>query len=131
MTENLILAINPGSTSTKIAVFNNTKEVFLKNIKHSSKELAEFKQITDQYSFRKEIILDELESASFDTQSIKIIVGRGGLVKPIASGVYSVDDRLAEDLRAGVLGQHASNLGGLIARDFAGICLGEWENYVF
>ena len=120
MTENLILAINPGSTSTKIAVFNNTKEVFLKNIKHSSKELAEFKQITDQYSFRKEIILDELESASFDIQNIKIIVGRGGLVKPIASGVYNVNDRLSEDLKIGVLGQHASNLGGLIARDIAG-----------
>ncbi len=115
----LILSINPGSTSTKIAVFQNTKEVFLKNIKHTSERLAEFRKITDQYSFRKQIILEELESASFDVNDIKIIVGRGGLVKPIPSGVYKVNDRLVEDLKIGIMGQHASNLGGLIAKDIA------------
>ncbi len=119
MKEELILAINPGSTSTKIAVFKNTKEVFLKNIKHTSEELEQFEKITDQYGFRKDIILNELKSASLDIEQIKIIVGRGGLVKPIPSGVYRVNDRMMEDLKVGVLGQHASNLGGLIARDLA------------
>ncbi len=119
MTEDLILAINPGSTSTKIAVFHNAKEVFLKNIKHSSEDLSNFSNITAQYGFRKEIILKELESASFDIQHIKTIVGRGGLIKPIPSGVYKVNERLKEDLNVGVLGQHASNLGGLIAGDIA------------
>ncbi len=119
MDKELILAINPGSTSTKIAVFQNTKEVFLKNIKHTREKLKEFKKITDQYSFRKQIILEELESASFDVSKIRVIVGRGGLVKPIRSGVYRVTDRLVEDLKIGIMGQHASNLGGLIARDIA------------
>lgn len=119
MEEELILAINPGSTSTKIAVFHNTKEVFLKNIKHSTENLAGFEKITDQYTFRKQIILDELESASFDVKNIKVIVGRGGLIKPIPSGVYKVNERMMEDLKTGVLGQHASNLGGLIANDIA------------
>jgi len=115
----LILAINPGSTSTKIAVFHKTKEVFLKNIKHSTENLAGFEKITDQYAFRKQIILDELENASFDVKNIKVIVGRGGVIKPIPSGVYEVSERMMEDLKVGVLGQHASNLGGLIANDIA------------
>lgn len=119
MEEELILAINPGSTSTKIAVFRNTKEVFLKNIKHSSEELSQFSRITDQYSFRKNIVLKELQSASIDTNHIILVVGRGGLVKPIASGVYEVNEALINDLKIGVQGQHASNLGGLIAHDIA------------
>ncbi len=119
MQDDYILAINPGSTSTKIAVFRGTKEVFLKTIKHSAEELEQFEMITDQYTFRKNIILNELEAASFDENEIRVIVGRGGLVKPIPSGVYVVNDRLMEDLKIGILGQHASNLGGLIARDLA------------
>ncbi len=119
-TEGLILAINPGSTSTKIAVFKKTKDLFLKNIKHSSEELVSFSQITDQYEFRKEIILKELENAGICLNDIKIIVGRGGLVKPIKSGIYEVNEALVRDLKVGVLGQHASNLGGLIAKDIAG-----------
>ncbi len=129
MENNLILSINPGSTSTKIAVFQSTKEVFLKNIKHTSEILAQYKKITDQYGFRKQIILEELESASFDVNDIKVIVGRGGLVKPIPSGVYRVNDRLIEDLKAGIMGQHASNLGGLIAKDIANAISGA-EAYI-
>ncbi len=113
------MAINPGSTSTKIAVFRNTKEVFLKTIKHSSEDLADYHKITDQYSFRKQIIMGELENASIDVNNIRVIVGRGGVVKPIPSGVYQVNERLMEDLKIGFLGQHASNLGGLIAQDIA------------
>lgn len=119
MEEELILAINPGSTSTKIAVFRNTREIFLKNIKHSSDELSQFSRITDQYGFRKNIILQELQNAQIDTGNIIVVVGRGGLVKPIASGVYFVNEALINDLKIGIQGQHASNLGGLIAHDIA------------
>ncbi len=115
----LILAINPGSTSTKIAVFDDAKQIFLKNIKHASQDLSAFEKITDQYQFRKEIILRELEEAKISLHDIHIIVGRGGLVKPIKSGVYIVNEALKADLKIGVLGEHASNLGGLIADDIA------------
>jgi len=116
---NRILAINPGSTSTKIAVFEGSKQIFLKNIKHTSEEIGEFGKITDQYEFRKSIILKEIENAQIEIDTIKIIVGRGGLVKPIPSGVYEVNEAMIADLKVGVLGQHASNLGGLIANDIA------------
>lgn len=115
----LILAINPGSTSTKIAVYRNTEQVFIKNIKHETEDLAKFDTITDQYNFRKSIIINELHDAHVETEHISVVVGRGGLVKPIPSGVYTVNDALVKDLIVGVSGQHASNLGGLIARDIA------------
>ncbi|MFA8433306.1 MAG: butyrate kinase [Marinifilaceae bacterium] len=114
-----ILAINPGSTSTKIAVFQGDKSVFLKNIKHTNEELAQFDNIADQFEFRKEIIMKELVEAEIVIEKIEVVVGRGGLVKPIESGIYGVNDRLKEDLKVGVLGEHASNLGGLIADDIA------------
>ena len=114
-----ILVINPGSTSTKVAVFDNEKSVFLKNIKHSNEELEPFESIPDQYEFRKEVILNELINADIDIERIDGVVGRGGLVKPISSGVYEVNEALKRDLRIGVLGEHASNLGGLIADDIA------------
>lgn len=119
MEDLLILAVNPGSTSTKIALYNNNKSVFLKNIKHSAEDLKPFENITDQYEFRMEIILRELEYASTDINDISAVVGRGGLVKPIESGVYEVNQKMVEDLRIGYLGQHASNLGGLIAYEIA------------
>lgn len=110
-----ILAINPGSTSTKIAVFANAKIVFFKNIKHSSEDLKEFKTISDQYEYRKNIIYQELEKAEIDFEEITAVVGRGGLLKPIPSGVYEVNDKMKKDLLKCTRGQHASNLGGLIA----------------
>ncbi len=110
-----ILAINPGSTSTKIAVFENEKKVFLKNIKHNTEELALFDNISSQFEFRMQRILSELVGAEIDVDSIDCIVGRGGLVKPIPSGVYEVNDAMKRDLTNLPLGEHASNLGGLIA----------------
>ena len=114
-----ILVINSGSTSTKIAVFEDTKQIFIENIKHPVKDITKFNKIVDQYHFRKEIILDELKKADIDINSIDCVVGRGGLLKPIKSGVYLVNEKMKEDLRAGRLGEHASNLGGLIADDIA------------
>jgi len=114
-----ILAINPGSTSTKIAVFEENTPIFVRNIKHSSEELSVFEDIASQYEFRKRLIVAELEKEKIDFAKIRAIVGRGGLVKPIESGVYEVNDRLKEDLYDKTLGEHASNLGGLIADDLA------------
>lgn len=114
-----ILAINPGSTSTKIAVYANTKIVFLKSVSHPPEELSKYERITDQYQFRKDIVLNELRLAGIELDKIEAVVGRGGLIKPIKSGVYLVNDRMKKDLQEGVLGEHASNLGGLIANDIA------------
>jgi len=114
-----ILAINPGSTSTKIAVYENEIPVFIKNIKHSKEELDHFDKITDQFQFRKDLILQQLKNADIDLNSIGVVVGRGGLLGPIESGVYRINDRMIQDLRHSPLGEHASNLGGLIADDIA------------
>ncbi|MFC1732346.1 butyrate kinase [candidate division KSB1 bacterium] len=113
-----VLAINPGSTSTKIAVFQSTNPLFVKTIKHTIKELNPFKKITDQYSFRKDIIINQLHNADIDLQLIRIVVGRGGVVRPIPSGVYKVNDKMKYDLVNSPM-EHASNLGGLIADDIA------------
>lgn len=114
-----ILTINPGSTSTKIAVFNDEKEVFSKTLRHSAEELSPFTTVASQFQFRKDIILSELKQAGFQMNDFHAIVGRGGLVKPIPSGIYEVNEALAHDLEHPVMGEHASNLGGLIAKDIA------------
>jgi butyrate kinase len=114
-----ILAINPGSTSTKIAVFDDLKEVFTKTLRHSVEELAPYNKIIDQYEFRKKIIVDCLKDESVPINSLDAVVGRGGLLKPIPGGVYKVNDTLIEDLRKEILGEHASNLGGILARCLA------------
>ncbi len=114
-----ILVINPGSTSTKIAVYEGFKSVFVKTIRHPVDQLSRFSHISDQYEFRKEIIFNELKHAEILISEIVAVVGRGGLVKPIESGVYEVNDALITDLKIGIQGEHASNLGGLIAADIA------------
>jgi butyrate kinase len=119
MEEYRILAINPGSTSTKIAVFQNAKSIFLKNIKHTAENLKDYKKISDQFHFRKDVILNELKEADIEIDQINAVVGRGGLVKPIPSGVYEVNEAMKKDLKESPLGEHASNLGGLIADDIA------------
>lgn len=119
MEEIKILVINPGSTSTKIAVYHNTSAIFIKNINHTLNELSNFKSISDQYEYRKDLILKELEMAQVDLKQIHIVIGRGGIIKPIESGVYEVNEVLKQDLKASILGEHASNLGGLIADEIA------------
>lgn len=119
MKNHRILAINPGSTSTKMAVFESATSIFLKTIRHSSDELRPFEKITDQLEFRKQLILNELSKENIDLTQIKIVIGRGGLIKPIESGVYEVNEAMIKDLYQGILGEHASNLGGLIAKEIA------------
>jgi butyrate kinase len=114
-----VLSINPGSTSTKIAVFENEELLFEKNIKHSADDLKNFKLIIDQYQFRKNLILQCLKEAEIELDEIDAIVGRGGLLKPMKSGVYEVNQTMLQDLKQSINGQHASNLGGILADDIA------------
>jgi butyrate kinase len=115
MAKRLILAINPGSTSTKFALFEEETMIFEKSLPHSFEEISCYNKITDQFSFRKDLIMKELEDRNSDLLNIAAVVGRGGLIKPIESGIYEVNGKMIADLKAGLLGQHASNLGGLIA----------------
>lgn len=117
-----ILTINPGSTSTKIGVFEDENPIFVKNIHHETEEVSQFEHITDQEEFRREIIIKTLEEAQIDLSAMDAVVGRGGLVKPIVSGTYEVTPELIRDLKQGVSGQHASNLGGILAKDLAAEC---------
>ncbi|MCD7863437.1 MAG: butyrate kinase [Lachnospiraceae bacterium] len=111
------LIINPGSTSTKIGVFEDETLLFEETLRHTTEEIAQFPMIVDQKDFRKKIITDLLESKNFDINSLDVVVGRGGMLKPIPGGTYAVTDDLLEDLKIGVQGQHASNLGGILARE--------------
>ncbi|HPW17545.1 MAG TPA: butyrate kinase [Candidatus Aminicenantes bacterium] len=116
----LLLIVNPGSTSTKIAVYDDEREVLSENIAHSAEELAPYAKIVDQKGFRKDIVLGALRKKGIEPRDLAAVVGRGGLLVPIPSGVYRVNERMLEDLNAGVQGEHASNLGGLIADEIAG-----------
>lgn len=112
-----ILAINPGSTSTKIAVYENENRIFVTTFYHSPEALSHFPTILSQYDYRKELIIDELKKENLFSD-FDAIVGRGGLLKPIASGVYEVNEVMKNDLRNATM-QHACNLGGLLAEDIA------------
>lgn len=111
------LIINPGSTSTKIGVFEDENLLFEETLRHSTEEISQFETIVDQKDFRKKIITDLLAEKNFDMKSLNVVVGRGGMLKPIPGGTYAVTDELLHDLEIGVQGQHASNLGGILARD--------------
>lgn len=113
------LIINPGSTSTKIAVFEDESLVFEKTLRHSNEELSPYHNVADQFEFRKQLILEALQENDIKVESLNAVVGRGGLLMPIEGGTYAVNDRLIEDLKTNVKGEHASNLGGLIARSIA------------
>ena len=115
----MILAINPGSTSTKIAVYKDGDELFAKTLRHSNEELAPFSHVADQLDFRKEAIKRALKENGIALSDLSIIVGRGGLVRPIPSGVYKVNDRMIADIASGERGEHASNLGAMIAKELA------------
>ena len=111
------LIINPGSTSTKIGVFEDETLLFEETLRHSTEEIAQYASIVDQKDFRKEIIVNLLNEKNFDINSLNMVVGRGGMLKPIPGGTYAVTDELLEDLKIGKQGQHASNLGGILARE--------------
>ncbi len=115
-----ILAINPGSTSTKIAVYTNEQIDFEQVIRHSTEELKNFTKIYDQYDYRLQLVEKTLEDHNIEISHLSAVVGRGGPLKPITSGTYTVNEIMAEDLKVGVQAEHASNLGGLLAKGVAG-----------
>ncbi|GFZ32773.1 putative butyrate kinase [Clostridium zeae] len=114
-----ILIINPGSTSTKIGVYEDEKELIVETLRHSSEEINAYATIYDQFQFRKDVILNVLKEKNFDVSTLDAVVGRGGMLKPIAGGTYAVNEVMLEDLKNGAQGQHASNLGGIIANEIA------------
>ncbi len=119
MTVYKVLTINPGSTSTKVALYENEELVFGKSYSHTAEELAPFKRLIDQYDFRRTIILDDLAKHGIDTASLSAVVGRGGMLKPIPGGTWLVNEAMKDELQSARFGEHASNLGGLIASAIA------------
>ena len=111
-----ILIVNPGSTSTKIGLFEDETPIFEKVLRHTMEELEGFEKIGDQYDFRMQIIMDAIGQAGVAIDELDGICGMGGLVKPIPSGTYYVNEAMKADLQSGNFGDHASNLGGLIAK---------------
>ncbi|MBC3796611.1 hypothetical protein [Acetobacterium tundrae] len=120
MKDYVILTINPGSTSTKIGIFENENELFSASIEHRSDVLEAFLTINQQFDFIKDTIMEILENHHFDTKKLSAVVGRGGLLPPIKSGGYTVNEAMKNLIWAGGLSEHASNLGALLADTIAG-----------
>lgn len=118
-TMNRILVINPGSTSTKIGVFDNEVSIFEKNIRHEQEVIKQYEKIMDQYEFRKNTILEALDIEGINLSKFTAVCGRGGLLRPIEGGTYLVNEQMLADLKNGTIGEHASNLGGILAHEIA------------
>ena len=115
----LILAINPGSTSTKISLFSDEECMASENLSHSVEEIKKFSTIYDQKDMRTEVIMSWLKDQNCKVSDLAAVVGRGGLLRPMPGGTYKVSDMMLEDLKIGYQGEHASNLGGIIANNIA------------
>ncbi len=115
--KHMILAINPGSTSTKISVFEDEATIFSSSVKHSTDELKQFKTIWEQYEFRKKTVIDEVKRNGLSITDIHVIVCRGGNIKPVKGGIYEVTGKMIEDIKSEKYGVHATNVGNLIAFD--------------
>lgn len=114
-----ILAINPGSTSTKIALYEDDKEISRKSIEHPSEEIVKFNKITDQYEMRYNQIMKFLEENNFNIKELSAVVGRGAPLPPVRSGAYEVNEAMVDRLKNRPLIEHASNLGAIIAKEIA------------
>ncbi len=117
--KDIILVVNPGSTSTKVALFDETNLVAVDTIRHSIKELAPFDRIVDQKDFRTELTLNFMAEHDYAPTDLLAVVGRGGLLKPIPGGTYLVEEEMLTDLREEKYNTHASNLGAIIAKEIA------------
>jgi len=116
MSEYTVLVINPGSTSTKFALFRGDHDLITKSIDHPAEEIEGFERVIDQYNYRRDVIMNALKSEGFELDTLDAVVGRGGVLHPFPSGgTYAVNELMKEHLIQGVGGEHASNLGGLIA----------------
>lgn len=110
-----ILAINPGSTSTKIAYYEDKEKIFSESIDHDHKELDKFEKITDQFELRKNLIMDVMKNHGVKKEELAAVVARGGLIVPLKSGGYIVTEDMKKRIINGPIIPHASNLGALIA----------------
>jgi butyrate kinase len=119
MNNTRMLIINPGSTSTKIAVYDEMEMVFEETLRHDVEELSKYSNIIQQLDFRKAIILDALNRNAIEKKTLSAVIGRGGLLKPIEGGTYEVNEVLVSDLKSCERGEHASNLGGILAHEIA------------
>ena len=115
----ITLVINPGSTSTKVALFSELDLLFKETLRHTALELREYDELSEQIPFRRKLILDFLEKNNVSLSSIDHFIGRGGLMKPVKSGIYNVNELMVEHLTSGEYGVHASNLGGLLALELS------------
>ncbi len=114
-----ILAINPGSTSTKLAIYENEKPIYTYSVRHDSDEISHFEHIIDQYDFRMKSIMEALDESKVDLSTLDAVVGRGGLLKPIEGGTYEINDEMVDFIKKSPRGEHASNLGCVIAKNIA------------
>lgn len=110
-----VLAINPGATSTKFGVFEGDAKLFTHTVEHASEDLTSFRRMFDQYQYRMDLIVNTLETVGIRLNSCNAVAGRGGLLKPLAGGTYEVNELMVEDLKKAERGEHASNLGAVIA----------------
>ena len=114
-----ILVINPGSTSTKVALLEDEKPVCEENISHTNEQLKQFPTLWDQFDFRKKAVLDFLAKNDVSISLLSAVAGRGGLIRSIPGGTYVVNDTMIADAKAGLQGVHAANLGCAIAKSIA------------
>ncbi|HHT42842.1 MAG TPA: butyrate kinase [Firmicutes bacterium] len=117
--EHIVLVINPGSTSTKLAVYRDERQTHTTSLHHSNQDLARFSDIEDQKGFREKVIVEWLESEDIPLESLTAIVARGGLLAPMPGGTYHVNEVMVQHMAEGRYGRHASNLAGLIAYDLS------------
>ena len=113
-----VLAINPGSTSTKVALYDEERPLLDLTLRHSTEEISRFADVIDQLDWRRGLILSALREQSFNIKDLSVVIGRGGLIRPIPAGVYEVNSRMRYDLRNAQM-KHACNLGGLLAAQIA------------
>lgn len=113
-----ILAINPGSTSTKVALYEEERPLLELTLRHTTEEVSRFADVIDQLDWRRGLILSTLRDNGFDIKELSAVIGRGGLIRPVTAGVYEVNSRMRHDLRHAQM-KHACNLGGLLAAQIA------------
>jgi len=115
----LVLALNPRMYFTRVAVYQGNSTLFFKKINHHDLEEGAYPLFNDQADFRTSVILKELEDNDIEIKHIKVVIGRGGLIKPVKSGVYKVNEKMIQDLRCSEYGEDVVNLGGLLANGIA------------
>lgn len=112
-----LLVLNPGSTSTKLGIYEDETQILVRTLRHSADDLKGYQRVADQFQFRLAAILDVLKAEGFDLSRLDAVVGRGGVIKPIPSGTYGVNQAMIDDIEKAERGEHASNLGAMLARE--------------